>query len=55
MVDLHYISGSKRWEYELLSKRETDNLSYKMRSDVTVEIRAANDAIPIAIKMSPDF
>jgi hypothetical protein len=55
MVDLHYIYSSKRWEYELLSKRETENLSNRIRSDATEEIRAANDVIPIAIKMSSGF
>jgi len=49
MVDLYYIYCCKRLEYELLTKRDTYNLSYKLRSDVTEKVRAANDIILIAI------
>jgi len=52
MVDLYYIYCSKRWEYELLTKRDADNLSYILCSDVTEEIRADNDVILIEIIMS---
>jgi hypothetical protein len=55
MVGLYYIYCSMRWEYELLTKRNTDNLSYKLRSDVTEEIRVANDVILIEIIMSYGF
>jgi len=39
----------------LLTKRDTDNMSYKLRSDVTEEIRTANDVILIAIITSSSF
>jgi len=55
MVDLYYIYCSKRWEYELLTKRDTDNLSYKLRSDLKEEIRAANDVILTEIIKSFGF
>jgi len=55
MVDLYYIYCSKRCEYELLTKRDADNLSYKLRSGLKEEIIAANDVIPVAIIMSSGF